>query len=149
MVDPYCTRTRLYCSSCIVARYAVLLAFFLAGGPGFYAAVEEYARPGVVIDMDGKGGEYELDHGDTVVLRLPENPAAGYEWAVESCDGGALSANDPGVLTTREPPGAGVWRIFTFQARSPGVTSLRFTLKRHGEPKKPAIDHFAVTLQVR
>lgn len=104
----------------------------------------------VVIEKDGEGGEYEVPLGETVSLRLPENPTTGYRWEVESLDNSILGPPASDFWPSGEPSvGTGGTRIFTFEARSPGVTLLRLILKRSWESKQQAADHFEITVQVR
>ncbi len=44
--------------------------------------------------------------------------------------------------------GAGGLRIFTFEAKSPGVTQVSLKLHREWEPEDAAIEYFEVTLRV-
>ena len=104
----------------------------------------------VVIEKDGEGREYAVDPGETVILRLPENPTTGYRWEVEFLDNSILGPPVSDFSTSGEPSvGAGGIRTFTFETRSPGATPLRMILKRSWESKQQAADHFEITVQVR
>lgn len=104
----------------------------------------------VVIEKDGEGREYVVPPGETVSLRLPENPTTGYRWEVESFDNNILGPPASDFWPPGEPSvGTGGTRIFTFEARSPGVTLIRLILKRSWESKQQAADRFEITVQVR
>lgn len=103
----------------------------------------------VVIEKDGEGRQYQVSPGQTVSLRLPENPTTGYRWEVEFFDDSILGAPASDFYTSGEPAvGAGGIRTFAFEARSPGKTHLRLILKRSWESKQQAADYFAITVQV-
>lgn len=46
----------------------------------------------------------ELEVGDEVVIRLPENPTTGYAWSIESMDDGLLLTGDSADREAAEPP---------------------------------------------
>lgn len=104
----------------------------------------------VIIDKDGEGRVYEVDRGDSILLRLPENPTTGYRWETEFFDNTILGSPTSDFSTSGEPTvGAGGMRTFTFEAHSPGETTLRLILKRGWETKQQAVDHFEISVQVK
>lgn len=152
MENQFLSRNRHHLHKCSIGAYALLLVFFLAGGFDGVgnSSIEANAMSAVVIEKDGEGRVHEVDPGDSILLRLPENPTTGYRWEVEFFDNSILGPPDSTFSTSGEPSmGAGGIRTFTFEARSPGQTVLRLILKRGWEPQQQAIDRFEITVQVK
>jgi inhibitor of cysteine peptidase len=102
------------------------------------------------INKSHNGQLARLRVGNVLVIRLPGNPASGYQWK-------AAVTNSPALqLTVRpqySPPAstagqaaAGTY-TFTFQAVQPGNGSLRLYYVRPDDPTRPR-DTFAVTVNV-
>jgi len=95
------------------------------------------------------GRSVELNVGNTVVLRLEENPTTGYQWALDR-DGGdvlALRASDY-VGPTGSRVGGGGQRLFTFQAKRAGSATIRLKLWRAWEGDKSITGIFTASFRV-
>ena len=103
------------------------------------------------INRANNGQLARLHVGNVLVIRLPGNPASGYEWQVGTTNTTALRLT---VQPQYSPPagaagGAAVQGAYTFvyQAVQPGNGSLRLYYVRPGDPRRPR-DMFAIGVSV-
>jgi inhibitor of cysteine peptidase len=85
--------------------------------------------------------------GDTIAVRLDENPTTGYTWSIASIDGARLEAGSP----TREPGarvGAGGTTTWPIQARAAGRARLELVHARSWAGEASAAERFAVTFDI-
>jgi inhibitor of cysteine peptidase len=104
----------------------------------------------VTITQADNGKTIELKTGDSLVVRLDENPTTGYRWAVEQ--GIDDIFNPPGSQFDKNPDaktGAGGTRVFTFQALKPGKTSLKIKHWRAWQGDNSITHRFGVEIQVK
>jgi len=98
----------------------------------------------VQIDHNADGSTVSLLPGQTLIIRLPENPTTGYRWAVDMSGGMTLVSDD------FSPTGAGVGAggTRTLEWTSPALGSQRITLalRRPWEAAEAAIRRFTVTI---
>jgi inhibitor of cysteine peptidase len=102
------------------------------------------------LTRDDRGKTVEIHIGDTLVMRLDENPTTGYEWALEAYNKEIVTLNSTVYIPS--PPsavGGGGQRIFTFKGERAGRVTLRFMLRRRWEGEASVLDDFAVILEVR
>jgi inhibitor of cysteine peptidase len=96
------------------------------------------------------GSAVAVPVGGRLVVRLDENPATGYRWALEPTDAEVVTlqhveyvpSDDAGV-------GGGGQRTWTFIARTPGVASLHLKLWRAWEGDASISARFTATLHIR
>jgi|SRR5689334_17661549 len=84
--------------------------------------------------------------GDTVVVRLPENPTTGYRWQFEVPTGLELAGDD--FNTSASNPGAGGERVMRFCVRAGASIRLHAALRRSWETGVAPQAEFAVVLEV-
>src|SRR4051794_41900315 len=90
--------------------------------------------PGLTFTKDDLGKSFETKAGETLTIRLSENPTTGYTWAIDRIDSQVLVLQDsdytssPGNLA-----GRGGERIFTFKTEQAGQATLQLKLSRGGE----------------
>jgi predicted secreted protein len=93
--------------------------------------------------------QVDLRVGDTLVIRLPENPGTGYRWNIANIDDPLVRIDDSEFTQT---PGSGIggggFRIFTLSAQGPGVAWLSLKKRRPWEGDAPPIGQFDVTLNI-
>ncbi len=96
------------------------------------------------------GRTVELRRGDTVTVRLAENPTTGYQWVLEPAGDAvlALQGSDSVRPSDAAVGGAGE-RVFTFKAGKAGSATIRLELRRPWEGDAAVAERFAVTLRVR
>jgi inhibitor of cysteine peptidase len=100
----------------------------------------------IAINLGSSGGRVSASAGDFIVVRLSENPTTGYRWQVETA-GGVQLLNDS-LSGASGAPGAGGERVFRFAAVTPGLASIRATLRRAWESGVPDQGRFEVTVEV-
>ena len=89
-----------------------------------------------------------LHVGDSVELRLPENPSTGYRWSIN------IALADAATLTASRwnagGPGVGVGgtREFVITVKEPGMVRLHAKLWREWQGEGSAIERREFTLQV-
>jgi len=103
----------------------------------------------VAVTKEDNGRVVSVKVGDTVSVRLPENPTTGYSWAIDSIDAKRLEADAPTYQGEGAGLGTGGSKTWRFLARAPGRT--RFGLKhwRHWEGDASVVERFAVTLDIK
>ena len=77
------------------------------------------------------GGSVRAALGDTLLLRLPENPTTGYRWQFELPAGLGVSSDDFVMATSAA--GAGGERTLRLLASAPGLHRLAAALRRPWE----------------
>jgi inhibitor of cysteine peptidase len=87
--------------------------------------------------------------GDTISVRLPENPTTGYSWAIDSIDAQRLEADAPAYQGEGAGLGTGGAKTWRFVARAPGRTRLGLKRWRHWEGDASIVERFAVTLDIK
>lgn len=103
----------------------------------------------MIIGQTNRGNSFDIAQGSVVSIRLEENPTTGYQWEISELDSRVVELQDSEYIgASKVVLGAGGLRIFTFEAKSPGVTQVRLKLRREWESEEEAIEHFEVTLRV-
>ena len=83
-----------------------------------------------VIGRAEEGRRVSLTVGDSLLVKLEENPTTGYLWEVESIDARRLSLEESEFKIQSAAVGAGGLRIFRVRATAPGRGHLHLALKR-------------------
>jgi inhibitor of cysteine peptidase len=95
------------------------------------------------------GKTIDLRKGDSLTIRLPENPTTGFRWVLNEHDGLAL---EPTASPVFEPSGsavgAGGGRTFGFLAKVPGEYGIAFNLRRPWEKEVSPGRTFAVNVRI-
>jgi inhibitor of cysteine peptidase len=106
----------------------------------------------IVLSANDKGKIQNVSVGDSVVIRLPENPTTGYRWVFKEVDHKGILTTDPSKIEFVAHPesgiGGGGTRTFRFAAKSHGTVVIKLVLKRSWEPEGSAIDKFETTVSV-
>ncbi|MFO1423822.1 MAG: protease inhibitor I42 family protein [Candidatus Competibacteraceae bacterium] len=91
----------------------------------------------------------ELQVGERLIVRLPENPTTGYTWAIDETDSRllALVSTDYASPET-ESIGVRGQRAFVFTVRQPGEVALKLKYWRFWEGDASATERFVVNLRV-
>ncbi len=99
-------------------------------------------------DRESTDPKAEINVGDSIEVRLPENPTTGYRWNVAPNYVGTIVLNlDTFQIQDQVSLGGGGTRIWQFTATKPGTIELKFVNKRSWENKH--VDEFAVSVRVR
>jgi len=92
----------------------------------------------------------EVQSGDTVVVRLDENPTTGFQWAIDKSNDAILTLQDSDYAPAPDSRvGGGGQRVFTFKAQKAGAVDLQLKLWRQWEGDQSITDRFVVILQIR
>lgn len=95
------------------------------------------------------GKTLTLQPGQTLMLRLNENPTTGYRWSIASFDSQVLQLIDDRFdLPNTTGIGGGGQRIFTFRANQPGDATLHLSNRQAWEPEAAGQESFQVTVRV-
>jgi inhibitor of cysteine peptidase len=136
----------------VVCRVVCLGVLLLPGGPVTSHAAETGSPHLATITLTraDNGNAVALRVGDRLVLRLEENPATGYRWAMETHDEKVVALQH---LEYAPSPHAGVGgggqRSWTFTAHKAGTDTLQLKLWRAWEGETSITRRFTVTLHVR
>jgi inhibitor of cysteine peptidase len=98
-----------------------------------------------VFSASEKGQTVAVRSGETLTLRLPENPTTGYRWEVESF--GSLKPVGDAYEGGGASPGSAGARSFQWVA-APGVHQLALVLRREWAPSDQPLERFAMTVRV-
>jgi inhibitor of cysteine peptidase len=82
--------------------------------------------------------------GDSVTLRLPENPTTGYRWMVEAA--GALALVDDHTDSAGSACGTPGMRVLAFRISSAGTHELRLSHRRAWDPPGESLDQFTARI---
>lgn len=101
----------------------------------------------VALTQVDAGKSIDVRPGDTIVVRLPENPTTGYEWTLDSADDEIVGLRDSDFnLSPTVTMGSGGTRTFTFGAKEPGTSRIRLKYWRSWEGDNSVRDHFDVAI---
>jgi inhibitor of cysteine peptidase len=96
-----------------------------------------------------QGREISAPLGETITLRLQENPTTGYRWALDSAGQLQTVQNIFIPPDTGQPVGAGGTRVLQFKAARLGSHIIRLRLCRPWEGAGSALQHFNAAIVVR
>lgn len=110
----------------------------------------------IVLSQADNGKLIETNWGQTMSIRLTENPTTGYRWEVDSTNVGFEEGNEVLILESSSfvtTPTAGVGgggeRTFTFKAANVGTTHLQMKLWQSWEGSNSVIELYSLTVRVR
>jgi inhibitor of cysteine peptidase len=88
--------------------------------------------------------------GESVVIRLPENPTTGYRWSVEEIDPAVVEVGESEFEPSQElrQAGAGGTRSFHLRARQSGTSPVTLVLRRPWESSGESLRRFQVNIEV-
>lgn len=103
----------------------------------------------VAVTPGDNGRVVAVKVGDTVSVRLPENPTTGYSWAIDAIDAKRLEADAPAYQGEGAGLGTGGVKTWRLVARASGRTRLALKRWRHWEGDASIVERFAVTLDIK
>lgn len=106
------------------------------------------AQTAATLTEADNGKDIDVHVGDTIVLRLPENPTTGFRWAFDDLDTGAVSAKEGDQTHSSEAVGSGGEMTWHLTPTAAGATPIKLKLWRHWEGDTSTRKRFAVTLKV-
>jgi inhibitor of cysteine peptidase len=108
---------------------------------------KEDRMSGVLTEADN-GKTIELCVGGEVVLRLPENAATGYRWAVDAADGNLVEVKEGEYLAMSNAVGSGGEAQWIVRAKAAGATQVKLKRWRHWEGERSVVERFEFTLRI-
>lgn len=94
-------------------------------------------------------GEFARIHpGETITVRLPENPTTGSRWQIEQLDRSLLESTDSAYEVRGTGVGGGGLRRLSFRGVSPGRGKLLLTQRRPWRKAQPADPTFSLDIEV-
>jgi inhibitor of cysteine peptidase len=101
------------------------------------------------VEITENGSTTTVEHGDEIVLRLPENATTGYRWAIDRLDEDVIEA----VGSEPNYPGSAVGSAghvaFTFKAKKAGTGEVTLKYWRHFEGDKSITNRFRLRLHTQ
>lgn len=94
------------------------------------------------------GSVVQVRAGGEVVLRLPENAATGYRWAVEPVDANLVDLREGEYLPASDAAGSGGEMQWVVRAKATGTTRIRLKQWRHWEGERSVRGRFELTLRI-
>jgi len=132
----------------VPASPSVAAARAASPGPSAAAAAAKPRLQTLEINKSHNGQLARVRVGNVLVIRLPGDPASGYQWQSATTNSSAVRLT---VRPQYSPPAAGAavsgTYTFTFQAVQPGTGSIRLYYVRPSDPSRPR-DTFAVGVNV-
>ena len=104
----------------------------------------------VTLTPEDNGKAVEVHAGDIVILRLDENPATGFQWAIDKNDNASLALQSSDYLPAPGPRlGGGGQKVLTFTAQQAGTVMLQLKYWRQWEGDASIRERFAVTVWIK
>ncbi len=131
--------------------FSLLLLCSACAQPG--GAGSDPSEPAVVtIGEEEAGKTITLAAGDRLVISLPANPGTGYTWEMQPApDESILKLVDEPQFRAQDPNKVGAPGLlsFTYDALSPGETSLTLVYHRAWETGVPPLETYDLTVVVK
>jgi inhibitor of cysteine peptidase len=104
----------------------------------------------ITLTRADSGKVVETRAGDTLVVRLGENPTTGYRWAIETLNADEVVLQSEEYLrASGAAVGGGGERRFTFKAQRAGTATVQLKLWRAWEGDASIVERFTVMIQVQ
>lgn len=142
-----------FLSRLILAALAVLLAAGCSAAkndPPVAVPAGSRENGMLILSRADNNRSAEVKIGERIAVRLPENPGAGFGWAIDETDRQRLALDSTAFAEATEVyVGARGQRIFTFTARQVGEVALKLKYWRFWEGDASVTERYAVTLKIR
>jgi inhibitor of cysteine peptidase len=104
----------------------------------------------IALTRADSGKVVETRAGDTLVVRLGENPTTGYQWAIDTLNADEVVLQSVEYLRAGDAAvGGGGERRFTFKAQRAGTATVQLKLWRVWEGDASIVERFTVMFQVQ
>ena len=95
------------------------------------------------------GTSIDADVGDTILLRLADNPTTGYRWEFEPVTGDSLVLTNSGYEPSSGAMGGGGVTTWTLSVIAAGTISIALKQWRPWEGDASVLDRFTLTVHAR
>jgi len=102
----------------------------------------------IEISLAEDGSSIDARVGDTIVLRLSDNPTTGYRWELEPVVGEQLLLDDAGYESSGPAIGSGGVATWTLHAVSPGISTVHLKRWRPWKGEASVLARFAAIVHV-
>jgi inhibitor of cysteine peptidase len=104
----------------------------------------------ITLSENDSGKTIEVTQGDTIEIRLPENPTTGFQWTVEEVDENILALQSSEYVLPKDPEiGEGGTRVVRFQAKQAGSGEVTLKYWREWEGDSSIIKRFKINVTVQ
>jgi inhibitor of cysteine peptidase len=104
----------------------------------------------LTLDESSNGQIVEASIGDTIEIRLPENPTTGFRWHLTSDGSPACGlVGDDFSAPPNQPPGKGGEHTWTFEAARAGECHIQLRSRRRWETSGERERTFRIQVRVR
>ena len=106
----------------------------------------------ITVTEKDNGGEFELNRGDVLMLKLESNPSTGFSWHIVRNDDRLmeLMGKPAYEVPERKPLVGGIeYKIFRFKALTSGTNVLELHYKRIWEKGKEPVQTFMITVKIK
>lgn len=97
---------------------------------------------------ENDGQTIELHRGDTLVIKLADNPTTGFRWAIDSFEPTVMARVDEDYSSSSAAIGGGGLRRFAFRAVTSGTSVIELKLWRSWEGDGSVRSRYQVTVRV-
>jgi inhibitor of cysteine peptidase len=111
--------------------------------------MEQKALPVLTIGENSNGQTLEAAPGQTVEIRLEENPTTGFRWRMAQAGGPVATLSGDVFEPGRQAPGQPGTHRWQFRVAAAGSGPVRFVYRRAWEEDSAAARVFTVTLSVK
>ncbi len=138
-----------------IALILVIFVIFLVANPanacnGDNSLGKDLGMSEIVILDSDQGKTIEAHRGDSITIRLTENPTAGYHWEISGTNNHLVEFQSSDYLKpSKAVIGSGGTRIFRFKVLSNGTDKIQIRLRRSWESEDRAVKIFAVNILIQ
>src|SRR5438094_5784080 len=100
------------------------------------------------VDERASGSSVDLGVGQTLEVRLAENPTTGFRWQIEADGRPACTLTSDLYEAASGPPGSGGTRVLAYRGTSPGECTIALAYRRSWEAAASAAQTFMLRVRV-
>ncbi len=103
----------------------------------------------MLVDETFNGRTIDVTIGQTIEVRLPENPTTGFSWQLTSDGRATCVMTDDEFIAPVGPPGKGGDHTWKFKATHAGESDVELGYRRRWESSSTASRTFKIHVKVR
>jgi len=114
------------------------------------AAIREYKQmTDFTLTPEDNGKNIRISNGDSIIIKIPENPVDGYKWEIDDFDGQMFQPKSSSFsqLINSEKSRAGI-RSVSFTAQSTGISDISLKHWREWEGLESVTDRYQLKVVV-
>jgi inhibitor of cysteine peptidase len=103
----------------------------------------------LILTAKDNGKSFSASLGNTIIIKIPENPTTGFRWELEEFDNNALEVQQSGFSAQSTTlTGSGGEKSFIIKTQKIGQTFIRLKLWRDWEGDSSVIERYEVNIEV-